>query len=432
MLRGFCLSWCFLMVVGGSAGAETYYVAPPPAGDDGNRGTSEFPWATLQHAAEAVTPGDTVLVREGSYVGFNLVQSGSAGLPITFAAFPGERPEVVADNRHTADGINLEGASYVVIDGFTVNGRGRSGIRAVLGEHVTLRNNIAQGNQSSGIFTGFCDDLLIENNLTSGSLQAHGIYVSNSGDRPVIRGNSIYGNFVNGIHLNGDVSQGGDGVISNALIENNIIFDNGSAGGSGISCDGVQDSLIRNNVIFDQHASGISLYRIDGGEASTGNRVLNNSVHVAADGLWALNIQNGSTENEIVNNCLWSDHGSRGAIDVSVSSLGGLRSQNNAVEDLFSTNDVSATLTLTEWQALTGDTTSFVASPAQLFVTPGTDYHLQQGSPALDGGETRDLDVPMDIEGNPRPSGPAFDIGAYEGFGLFEDGFESGDTSAWK
>ena len=42
--------------------------------------------------------------------------------------------------------------------------------------------------------------------------------------------------------MNGDVSQGGDGIISGALVEENIIYDNGVGGGSGINCDGVQNS----------------------------------------------------------------------------------------------------------------------------------------------------------------------------------------------
>ena len=55
--------------------------------------------------------------------------------------------------------------------------------------------------------------------------------------------------------MNGDVSLGGDGIISNALVENNVIYDNGLGGGSGINCDGVQDSVIRNNLIYNAHAS---------------------------------------------------------------------------------------------------------------------------------------------------------------------------------
>jgi hypothetical protein len=74
--------------------------------------------------------------------------------------------------------------------------------------------------------------------------------------------------------MNGDVSLGGDGIISNAQVFGNIIHGNGAAGGSGINCDGVVNSVIYNNLLYDNHASGISLYRIDGGAPSTGNKVL--------------------------------------------------------------------------------------------------------------------------------------------------------------
>src|SRR5690606_39078559 len=147
-------------------------------------------------------------------------------------AYPGEQPVVNADNPVTPDGINLEGASWMTVQGFTVTGTSRAGIRAVLCAHVHIRDNIADQNGRWGILTGFCDDLLIEGNQTSRNANEHGIYVSNSGDRPVIRANLVWGNNANGIHMNGDIDSdddnyGGvvDGIISDALVEDNVIFD---------------------------------------------------------------------------------------------------------------------------------------------------------------------------------------------------------------
>ncbi len=422
-----------LLCIAAPTFAETYFVAPPPAGDDGNPGTIDSPWATLQHAADIVQPGDTVLVRAGSYTGAQFTTSGTAAMRIVVQAFPGEEVDIVADNPSTPDGINLEGASYMTIAGFRVDGRTRAGIRAVLCEHVTLRDNRTDANGRWGIFTGFCDDLLIEGNVTTNSFDEHGIYVSNSGDRPVIRGNLIYGNNANGIHMNGDVSQGGDGVISDAVVENNIIYDNGVAGGSGINCDGVQDSILRNNLIFDTHASGISLYRIDGGAPSTGNQVYNNSVLVASDGRWGINIQNASSGNQVRNNVFYSEHSFRGAMSVSMDSLPGFSSDSNAVEDRFTLDDGNSILTLTEWRTQTGqDTSSFTSVPGDLFSDlAGDDYHPREGSPLIDTGETL-AEVPTDLEGTPRPLGLAYDIGCYEGTGvIFTDGFESGNISRW-
>ena len=395
--------------------AGVFYVAPPPSGNDANPGNQSRPWATLQHAADRAAAGDTVLVRAGGYAGAYLTRSGTAARPIVFQAFPGEEPRITADNGRTPDGFNLEGASHIVIDGFRVDGRTRAGIRAVLCEGVTIRNNRCDGNGRWGIFTGFCDDLLIEGNRTSNSVDEHGIYLSNSGDRPVIRGNRIWGNHANGIHLNGDRSQGGDGVISQALIEANVIWDNGRGGGSGINMDGVRDSIIRNNLIYDTHASGISLYRIDGGAPSTGNKVLNNTVIVASDGRWALNIQNGSSNNLVRNNILYSEHSSRGAVSISRSSLPGFSSDFNALEGRFTLDDGASVLDAGRWRAETGqDRRSVLSNPAALFVNAARDdYHLPAGSPAVDRGEAR-AEVRRDLEGRRRPQGSAYDIGAYE------------------
>ena len=410
--------------------ATTYYVAPPPSGDDGNPGTLGAPWATIQHAADTVQPGDTVQVRAGSYAGGYFETSGTADLPIVLENYPGESPSITDDNPTTPDGINLEGASYMTVQGFTVNGRTRAAIRAVLCEHVTIRGNTMDANGVWGVLTGFCDDLLIEGNVASNSIEQHGIYVGNSGDRPVIRGNTIFGNNANGIHMNGDISQGGDGIISNATVEDNVIFDNGLGGGSGINCDGVQDSLIRNNLIYDEHASGISLYQIDGGGASTGNRVLNNTVLIASNGRWALNIQDAAANTTARNNILWNAHSFRGSLDISADSLSGFTDDNNAVMDRFTTDGGDTVLTLAEWQQQTGlDMHSFVATPDVLFVDAGADnYQLAATSPALDTGETR-ADVPTDIVGVGRPQGAGFDVGAYErpvaqGDAIFADGFD--------
>jgi len=230
--------------------------------------------------------------------------------------------------------------------------------------------------------------------------------------------------------MNGDISQGGDGIISNATVEDNVIFDNGLGGGSGINCDGVQDSLIRNNLIYDEHASGISLYQIDGGGPSTGNRVLNNTVLIASNGRWALNIQDAAANTTARNNILWNAHSFRGSLDISADSLAGFTDDNNAVMDRFTTDGGDTVLTLAEWQQQTGlDMHSFVATPDVLFVDAGADnYQLAATSPALDTGETR-ADVPTDIAGIGRPQGAGFDVGAYErpvaqGDEIFADGFD--------
>ncbi|HSE94959.1 MAG TPA: right-handed parallel beta-helix repeat-containing protein, partial [Methylomirabilota bacterium] len=258
-------------------------------------------------------------------------------------------------------------------------------------------------------------DLTIEANVATRSQLEHGIYVSNSGDRPIIRNNLVEGNHANGIHMNGDLSQGGDGLISGALVEGNTIHDNGRGGGSGINADGVQDSRFQNNLLYGNHASGISLYRIDGADGSRNNVVAHNTVIQAADARWAINIKNESTGNTVVNNILWSAHPWRGSISILPDSLPGFVSNHNVVMARFTLDDGGSVLTLAQWRAATGqDGASLVAAPAVLFVDPaGADYRLREDAPARDAGQTL-AEVTQDLEGIPRPIGPASDIGAYE------------------
>ena len=399
-----------LLLPTAAAAQSTYYVAE--GGDDGVAGDSTSPWATLQHAADQVAAGDTVIVRPGSYVGFQLTTSGTMSSPITFR---GEAGAIVnRDNSDTPDGINLEGASFIVLDGLEVRDVTRAGIRAVLCEHVTMRNIVADNNGRWGIFTGHCDDLLLEDNSCSRSGVEHGIYVSNSGDRPVVRRNRLFSNNANGLHMNGDESAGGDGIISDALVEENVIWDNGRGGGSGINCDGVQDSVIRNNLIYGNHASGISLYRIDAAQGARDNLVINNTVVQAADGRWAMNIQAGSTGNRLLNNIFLSRHSFRGAIDISPDSVSGLESDYNVVVGRFTNDDGDSVMDLAGWRAMGFGANSIEASIDAVFEAPGSDdYHLLAGSPAEDSGTATDA-PPTDYEGHPRPSGAGVDIGADE------------------
>ena len=80
--------------------------------------------------------------------------------------------------------------------------------------------------------------------------------------------------------------------MSNGLIENNVIYENGADGGgcSGINMDGVTDTLVRNNLLYGTHGSGIAVYQHDGGVCSRDNRLLHNTILMASDGRWAITL----------------------------------------------------------------------------------------------------------------------------------------------
>ncbi len=389
-----------------------------PNGSNFTAGNELNPWRTLQYAAQRARPGDTVRVLPGSYVGFELETSGTLNAPIVFAAEPGV--VITEPNRSTPDGINLEGASYVVIDGFEVVGMPRAGIRAVGSSQqhsrfVTIQNNRTDNNGRWGIFTGYSDDLLIEHNETSRSVTEHGIYVSNSADRPTIRHNVSWGNRASGIQLNADGTLPGDGIITDALIAQNRIFDNGNLGGAGLNLDGVQQARIENNLLYDNHATGIAIFRQDGSDGSKNNVIVNNTVVNANDARWALTMADGSTGNQVLNNILFSEHSFRGGMDVRMDSLAGLVSDYNVLEDRFTLNGGDSVLSLAEWRRRTGqDQNSLVGNPAQLFIDPTAgNYHLSTTSRAIDAGTDR-LAPMTDLDGKRRPIGNEYDMGAFE------------------
>lgn len=399
--------------------AETYYVSD--SGSNSNNGLSQLnAFKTLQYVSNLVNAGDSVIVLAGTYAGFYHTTSGTALQRIIFKAQPGVI--INSPNATTSDGINLEGASYVTIDGFEVNGVPRAGIRSVINEGVIITNNKCDQNGVWGILTGFSENIIIENNVCSRSVQQHGIYFSNSADNPIIRNNICWGNSDCGIHMNGDVSLGGDGIISNALVEKNIIYNNGVGGGSGINCDGVQNSIIQNNLLYNNHASGISLYMIDGGAPASGNVIVNNTILQPNDGRWALNVSDGSINNKVFNNIFYSSHTFRGSISVDAASMPGFKSNNNILTNRMSNDGGNSNMTLAQWQQQTyADSSSVIAVPAALFVNvSANNYHLLVNSVAVNAGRSSyyNASAPLtDLENNPRPQGNAIDIGAYEFMG---------------
>lgn len=395
--------------------SETYFVSN--SGNNNNSGLHpDSAFQTLQYASDLVIAGDTVLIINGDYIGFDIRTSGTQTQPIVFKAL-GDSARITTNNTVTNDGINIENADWIEIDGFNIINMPRAGIRAAVAQHITIRNNICDSNNRWGIFTGFADYAVIENNVCFNTQEQHGIYFSNSADYPTIRGNISYNNNGCGIHMNGDESMGGDGLITGAIVEGNIIYGNGNAGGSGINCDGVAESFIFNNLLYNNHSSGISLYRIDASAGSYNTKVYNNTIIQANDGRWCININSGSTADTLYNNIFLTLHSYRGSISIDASSTIDFCSDYNIVMDRMSNDWGNSVMTLTQWQALGYDQHSQISDPFDsIFLNfAGNDYHLKDLSQPIDiGTPLVSQIVNIDLDSNPRPMGAEYDIGCYE------------------
>lgn len=394
-----------------------YYVST--MGNDNHSGLSlENAFQTLQKTTEVVGAGDSVFVQDGMYTGFDLRDVyGTASNPIVYKA-TGQSVIINQKGPRRDDGINIEGCDFIVIDGFLVKditGAG-NGIRVVVANHCVVRNCWCDHNAERGIFTGFTDDILIEHNRCSNSVAEHGIYVSNSSDRPIIRYNECWGNNAIGIHMNGDASMGGDGIISDAQVYGNLLHDNNHA--AAINMDGVENPVIYNNVIYNNHqAQGIALFQGDGAIVSHGAKIYNNTVVVPDDGRWGILLQDGAQQNtEIYNNIIITQHAWRGCI--SAENISGLKSDYNIFSNSLSNQGDGTSITFIQWQAFGLDKHSLLAGAFEnLFVNfSGKDFHLSENSPAVNHGKGSLVSslVTIDFNSNPRPSDSEYDIGAFE------------------
>jgi hypothetical protein len=396
---------------------KTYYVSP--SGNDANPGTQASPFQQIRAAVAVVQPGDTVLVADGSYLGFDVSSvNGAAGQPITIQA-QGQNALVTAttDRPDNRDNIFITYSSYVLIDGLNSSNGPRSGCRIDNSPNITVQNGTFGSNATWGIFTDFSNQTLLQNNECFESGTQHGIYVSNSSQNPVVRLNRCHDNAGCGIHMNGDLSQGGTGLITGALVEQNTIWNNGTQGGSGINMDGVQSSTVVDNLLYQNHASGISAFQTDGAAGPSNVLIYNNTIDQASDGRAALNISSTAGPLTVADNIFYDEDAGKYAI-----CFGAAADATNTASDYnilggaaTISNDGGNTLfSLSQWQSQGYETHSFTSTLGALFVSSTSgNYQLAAGSPAIGAGEILAA-VTTDIAGTPRPASVAYDIGCYE------------------
>jgi len=111
-----------------TAGATTYYVGTGPMASDSNAGTSDkAPFASPQHAADIVNPGDTVLLLSGTYTNsipdgsvIDIARTGTSNAWIHFMAAPQQHP--ILRSTGWAHIFIHKGASYIHIQGLDIYG----------------------------------------------------------------------------------------------------------------------------------------------------------------------------------------------------------------------------------------------------------------------------------------------------------------------
>lgn len=230
--------------------AQTFYVRE--GGDDTALGDSpNRAWATLGFAATQVVPGDTIFVGGGTYTeSVSLTRSGAAGDEIFFIAdrsgvFTGDSGRVIVDAAGADRGIDVNGASFVVLDGFAVlgatpGGGAGGGISIRNGaDNVAVLNSSVYGNDR-GIWVDGSSSVHLENLIASNNVggDAVGVSAGDSSGLSIVN-SRIYNNGSYGLHLrtsvagldldvttlyrNGDDQVREDGAGSTGSVRNSIL-----------------------------------------------------------------------------------------------------------------------------------------------------------------------------------------------------------------
>ena len=418
---------------------KTHYVATN--GDDTDPGTSGQPWRTIQKAASSMGPGSTVIVLPGDYPErVQVTHSGASGSPITFKA----------QGTVTMKGFTVK-ADYISIVGFDISNTASSSADAigiyVMGSFCDIEDNYIHFATQGGIMlwansgeyarTSNCivrnnrlyrngmmgisvmgQDHLIEDNEIWGTIQYHPnwnnppSWVDADGITFFGSGHTIRHNYIHDIHygipenpnphidcfqtFGGDKIAGHDILFDGNYCDNPDTLPELSLAGKAFQVEGgAYNLVIRNNVTV---SNLVAIFK-----SSHDITIVNNTFIGNPDSEFSQGIQlKDSPDITIENNIFAYQENGTGSIWPDSASQSGLTAGYNCV--YRSQGD--------PWRA--PDPNDIWGIDPQ-FVDEGEgDYHLQSGSPCIDTGYDFGDTVPKDFDGNHRPQGSGYDIGAYE------------------
>jgi len=230
-----------------SPSPSVYHVAT--SGSDGGDGSADHPFATLQHAADAMAASGvtTTLVSGGTY---------ATGLKLT-AANAGETLKAADGQAATlqlgAAGVEVNGADHVTLAGFTLAGSSGPAVDVDGGSSVTVAGNTFTGDSEGVLLQNGTSHDTVTDNSFAGSTE--GIVAQNGASDNAITDNLIKDSSLAGIEIK-------DGSNRETVDSNMIEGVSGTAHdtyGGGIYLHGSSNDAITHNQVQDTAGAGINL-----------------------------------------------------------------------------------------------------------------------------------------------------------------------------
>jgi len=418
-----------------SESSKTYFVAQN--GSDENIGTEEYPFKSIQKAADTAKAGERVLIKKGRYKErIELVNSGKKKKEIVFQNYKNDK--VIIDGKginwdESGGGLfDLSEVSYIVLSGIEIRNSTHAGIYLDASHDISIKNSKTHNTYSSGIGVWESSHIKIENNEIS-------LACNDGGEECISIAESEYVDVMyNEVHDGGAGTNGGEGIdvkegskhvkvkynhvhhmvgsdrpalyadawdkkTSDIIFEANLVHDiKANAIAVASEMGGLLENVVFvNNVIYNIEAEGFIL----GGWTADGQTVSSNPVeHVSiinntfynifGDGIYVGNKD--AKDIKIYNNIIQTKHNQL-AIYIDYTPLSEVDIRNNLVDREYDNY---------------GQKDELVDNP-EFVDTLNNDFHLQANSPAIDAGVENDFSV-IDYDKKSRNKNGMWDIGAYE------------------
>ncbi|RKZ28852.1 hypothetical protein DRQ36_09820, partial [bacterium] len=432
-------------------GPRVFYVRND--GDDGNAGTGPLAseaWETITHAATQMNvPGDIVYVAPGNYPEEpEITYSGNWGSRMQYLADTdgSEFPDIGAgavnvDRGSNTDGFIITAASYITIDGFTINNSNHDGIyieptSSGNCEYIEIKNCVINTPDNAGINL---DGGATSNRYLCNYIEIHDNIINDAGDEGIIiRGGYDgfiepgYENAYNKIY-NNKIDCNGNGIdcsygLDHTEIYNNEISTNGEVGISltGNGAHNLKYTIIYNNMIYD---SEMGIDKNNSG-ASNYSEIYNNSFYTTGTCMyWKFADPTGGDQVKIKNNifyttgsssyyCLFVWYGS-GYPTPPIDYNHYYRSATDLNYAAYTTSNEYDLADFANWQADYGFDihSTWGSDPQYTDLTPGAeDLHIASPSSPVAGAGIAIPWITEDIDGDTRADPPY--IGADENTNL--------------
>ncbi len=265
--------------------ASEYDVFPHSADEDCNE--------PFEQMANALAPGDTLVVHDGIYSQSctrSIELRGTAEQPIIIKAADGARPTLTRPNRNrdTQNNLEIVNSAHLVIRGLRFFG-GSIGVRFIGGHDIVFEDNEVAATDSSAVTinSGDAQRLILRNNHIhhagqgrGGPTTGEGIYVGCNNARCVVSDSLFEGNHIH--HLRATHPGGNDGIEIKPGSGGNIIRGNriyATTEGRAFPCIFVYGDTLKPNLVTHNLVSGCGeAIQVVADAIVTHNQILDSSI----------------------------------------------------------------------------------------------------------------------------------------------------------